>query len=289
MSKTFWLTAWYILFVLQPVSLQPTSQQSLWCGLSLPDHSPRSPTPSSSVCKADTGGTCAIFPCGKWRGPTDCKDRRCWCKPGYCDVLGNGLCSGCDHLSVTVEGVPEQADKTGTYSAIATYFYSNRPVWKQEVYSTSWLWYCPLFSYWVITADSPTTSTNCSAGIVSPQSNQTLSPLDLFNTTNHFPDHKGQSLLERIDRWIQWLNPFGPCEESSAAQEEVYSGHRSWRYWDGSKWVDDENGTRIHIRCQDKPSNPVQVKEKDTRRAFNWREEGGAELSRVKAGYKTFS
>eukprot|EP00922_Rhytidocystis_sp_ex-Travisia-forbesii_P036266 GHVS01053802.1.p1 GENE.GHVS01053802.1~~GHVS01053802.1.p1 ORF type:complete len:336 (+),score=52.77 GHVS01053802.1:371-1378(+) len=159
-------------------------------------HYPRSTSPPpapaispTSSCTTDTKGTCTLFACDSWRGPTDCILKHCYCLAGYCDVLNNGICDGCQHLSVTVEGVAEQSDKSGVYSAVAAYMFSNRPVWKQESSRPNWVWYCPLFHYWVVSSDSPTSSTNCSAGIVSSPSNQTLSPLD-FDINNITANHR---------------------------------------------------------------------------------------------------
>eukprot|EP00922_Rhytidocystis_sp_ex-Travisia-forbesii_P002408 GHVS01003527.1.p1 GENE.GHVS01003527.1~~GHVS01003527.1.p1 ORF type:complete len:338 (-),score=34.99 GHVS01003527.1:446-1459(-) len=312
--KTFWLTSGYILLFLLPKPVAPSAtvvytQSSTsvdggssplytlwwWCLCHPADclhkvfpgfSPPISPPPSPSVCLADSLGTCAIFACSKWRGPTDCTDRHCWCKPGYCNVLRNGVCTGCEHLSVAVKGVPEQSNKTGTYSAVATYFYSDRPVWKQESGEQNWLWYCPLLSVWVMTSESPTTSTNCSGGIVSPQSTQTLSPLDLCNNTIVYrPSHllartctadatmstdgaratALTAVLQRLVRLVeQFLSSVGlanATEETSGTaphspselqfRQLLHTNSTWWKYWDGNSWLEDKNGTHIHIGCRD--------------------------------------
>eukprot|EP00922_Rhytidocystis_sp_ex-Travisia-forbesii_P073097 GHVS01108952.1.p1 GENE.GHVS01108952.1~~GHVS01108952.1.p1 ORF type:complete len:266 (+),score=28.18 GHVS01108952.1:45-842(+) len=212
-----------------------------------------------NVCITETKGTCYIFACSKWQGPTDCIDRHCWCKPGYCDVLSDGKCSGCQHLTVLVEGVPEQAHNSGIYSAVATYFYSSRPVWKKESGESNWLWYCPRYSYWVITSDSPTQSTNCSAGIISPQSNQTLSPLDLTTielAESATPETEVGSLRQFIFelRPFKWIAREWRRITHQARPRELHysSGVNSkwWKYWDGHSWVEDENAEHIQIRCR---------------------------------------
>jgi len=46
---------------------------------------------SSTACDNDTGGTCMVWGCKSSRGPTDCDNGRCICKPGYCHD-GAGRC-----------------------------------------------------------------------------------------------------------------------------------------------------------------------------------------------------
>eukprot|EP00928_Gymnodinium_smaydae_P030583 TRINITY_DN22702_c0_g1_i1.p1 TRINITY_DN22702_c0_g1~~TRINITY_DN22702_c0_g1_i1.p1 ORF type:complete len:310 (-),score=22.30 TRINITY_DN22702_c0_g1_i1:178-1107(-) len=48
-------------------------------------------TESNSSCWSNTGGTCYVLWCYSNRGPTDCVDHQCFCKPGFCTAL-DGKC-----------------------------------------------------------------------------------------------------------------------------------------------------------------------------------------------------
>lgn len=38
---------------------------------------------------------------------------------------------GCTQINVMLSGIPQQSNKGGNYSAVSTYLYSWRPVWRQ--------------------------------------------------------------------------------------------------------------------------------------------------------------
>merc|ERR1719421_1610683 len=43
----------------------------------------------ASGCQTNTGGTCFIFACYAWRGPTRCMEGKCLCPQDYCSVDGS--------------------------------------------------------------------------------------------------------------------------------------------------------------------------------------------------------
>merc|ERR1712190_505399 len=51
-----------------------------------------SPTLLAAQCLDDTGGTCKVFSCSASRGPTNCVQGVCICKPGYC-LAQRGVCT----------------------------------------------------------------------------------------------------------------------------------------------------------------------------------------------------
>lgn len=85
------------------VTPQPASSSMLFRSLRLQ----RSPVNASGTtigeiaphCLRNTGGTCAMYECGQWRGPTDCVNMRCFCPATMC-AGSDGICHNTAYINL---------------------------------------------------------------------------------------------------------------------------------------------------------------------------------------------
>jgi len=95
-------------------------------------------------CKTDSGGSCWIFSCYAWRGPTDCTDSDCVCKEGYC-ANEQGVCMAspvglAETMSATM--LPEIVPSTVEVAPPAATMMAEQPQCKTDSGGSCWIFSC---------------------------------------------------------------------------------------------------------------------------------------------------